>query len=94
MKVLDLIGPEANFDGFELVSDDNSDDVSLIIGSILFVRGFFFDFINNTDHIYIFVLAKVGIMVPMEKFLGILVGDLFISDFMNLVLLVFEPDLR
>lgn len=88
-----MVSPEADFDSFEFVSDDNSDNISLIVGCVLFVRGFFFNLVNDTNHVNIFVLTKVGIMVPMEKFLCILVVNLLICDFMDFILLVLEPNL-
>jgi hypothetical protein len=68
LKVLDLIGPETDFDSFKFVSDHDSDNISLVIGGVLLVRGFFLNLVNNSYHIDILVLAKVGIMIPMEKF--------------------------
>jgi hypothetical protein len=93
LKVFYLISPEADFYSFELVSDDDSDNISLIVSCVLFIRSFFFNLVNDTNYVYIFVFAKVGIMVPVEKFFGILVVNLLICNFMDLILLIFKPDL-
>jgi hypothetical protein len=94
LKVLDLIGPEADFYSFKFVSDHNSDNISLVIGGVLLVRGFFLNFVNNSNHIDILVLAKVSIMIPMEKFFCILACNFLICNLMDFVLFVFKPYLR
>lgn len=91
--MFDLIGPKTNFNCFNFVSYNNSDNISLVVCCILSIRSLLLDLVNNSNDINILVLNKVCLMVPMKESMRKLTYFLLIGNLINFILFILKSDL-
>jgi len=77
-EVLELVGPEADLDGFELVADDHPDDLLglLVLPHLLQpVHRLLLDVFNEANHVHVFALDIVVLVFPVVVLIREFAGD-------------------
>jgi hypothetical protein len=73
VEKVDVVGPEADFDGLEGISDDKSDDISLFLEGVgVLVGDLLFDILHNADNVHHLALDPLILMLPPVVLLLIL----------------------
>jgi hypothetical protein len=91
----DMICPEADLDGFELIPDGQSDDIALfLIGVAIFICDFLLYALEDPYDVDHLALDPFVLVLPAKIFVPVLALHCLVLDLVDFVLFVLEPYLR
>jgi len=89
-----VICPEAYFNRFEGVSNDQPNHISLLLKSVgILVCDFVFDFLHNSNHVNHLAFDPFIFMLPAIIFVFVLRFDDLVLDLLNFVVFLSQSDL-
>ena len=95
LKDIDVVGPKANLDGLEGVPNQQPNHVSLLLESArILVANLVLDILDHSNHVHQVAIDPFTVMLPAIVFVLVLRLHCLVLDLVDLVLLVFQADLR
>lgn len=90
-----MIGPKANLDSLERIPNQQPHYISLLLkGTSVLVGDLILDILDNANHVDEVAVGPFAVMLPTIVLMLVLRLHCLILDLVDLVLLVFQADLR
>ena len=95
LKDIDVVGPKAYLDSLERVPNQQPNHVSLLLKSAgILVANLVLDILDHSNHVHQVAIDPFTVMLPAIVLVLVLRLHCLVLDLVDLVLLVFQADLR